>query len=235
MATASSSSTTRSLRVVKNWQSIVRADDAEQFATFKKRIEQFVDFRKELVRRASRDWLRRGPRMGRQRRQSRRPYPPSTRISKRCPRSMPSAASGSPEQGDVNRNLALLLTCLGGHGAGAGRHRGPHHRPLGRAAAFGHHHHHQAGRRGRRGCRGSAYRSRRRNRRAGARDPDLPGGDGPQPQPQFAGVAGLQGARRTGRHIEASVDEFRARSEPCSARSPTMRRRCATPRNPSPG
>jgi methyl-accepting chemotaxis protein len=38
--------------VVKNWESIVRADDAQQFATFKKRIEQFVEFRHELVRRA---------------------------------------------------------------------------------------------------------------------------------------------------------------------------------------
>src|SRR3984893_11998606 len=36
------------LDVVKHWESIVQADDAEQFATFKKRIEQFVDFRKEL-------------------------------------------------------------------------------------------------------------------------------------------------------------------------------------------
>jgi methyl-accepting chemotaxis protein len=38
--------------VVKGWQKIVRADDAEQFAAFVKRIEQFRDFRKELVRRA---------------------------------------------------------------------------------------------------------------------------------------------------------------------------------------
>jgi methyl-accepting chemotaxis protein len=51
------------LAMVKNWQQIVQADDAEQFATFKKRIEQFVDFRKELVRRgieigaaAGREW-----------------------------------------------------------------------------------------------------------------------------------------------------------------------------------
>src|SRR6201986_101801 len=40
------------LDVVKRWESIVQADDAEPFATFKKRIEQFVEFRKELVRRA---------------------------------------------------------------------------------------------------------------------------------------------------------------------------------------
>src|SRR5882762_1936980 len=38
----------RILEVVNNWQAMVQADDAEQFATFKKRIGQFVDFRKEL-------------------------------------------------------------------------------------------------------------------------------------------------------------------------------------------
>src|SRR3979411_385402 len=49
--------------VVKDWESIVQADDSEQFAVFKKRIEQFIDFRKELVRRgvetgsaAGREW-----------------------------------------------------------------------------------------------------------------------------------------------------------------------------------
>ena len=51
------------LGVVKNWQALVQADDSEQFAAFKKRIEQFVEFRKELVRRgveinaaAGREW-----------------------------------------------------------------------------------------------------------------------------------------------------------------------------------
>src|ERR1700744_5667486 len=43
----------RILDVVQKWEAIVQADDAEQFATFKKRIEQFVEFRKELVRRAN--------------------------------------------------------------------------------------------------------------------------------------------------------------------------------------
>src|SRR6202790_2004576 len=38
--------------VVKKWESIVQADDATQFAVFKKRIEQFIEFRRELVRRA---------------------------------------------------------------------------------------------------------------------------------------------------------------------------------------
>jgi len=36
--------------VVKDWQRVVRADDAEQFATFAKRIDQFQQFRRELVR-----------------------------------------------------------------------------------------------------------------------------------------------------------------------------------------
>src|SRR3569623_2757353 len=35
------------LDVVKRWETIVKADDAEQIAAFKKRIEQFVEFRKE--------------------------------------------------------------------------------------------------------------------------------------------------------------------------------------------
>ena len=41
------------LGIVDKWQAIVQADDAEQFATFKKRIMQFVEFRAELVRRAN--------------------------------------------------------------------------------------------------------------------------------------------------------------------------------------
>ena len=38
--------------VVAEWQKLVRADDAEQFAAFAKRVAQFREFRKELVRRA---------------------------------------------------------------------------------------------------------------------------------------------------------------------------------------
>ncbi|HXI07742.1 MAG: methyl-accepting chemotaxis protein [Bradyrhizobium sp.] len=43
----------RILEVVKNWEALVREDDAEQFANFKKRVQQFVEFRAELVRRAN--------------------------------------------------------------------------------------------------------------------------------------------------------------------------------------
>ncbi|WP_291845451.1 methyl-accepting chemotaxis protein [Bradyrhizobium sp.] len=53
----------RILEAVKNWEVLVQGDDAEQFAAFRKRIEQFVGFRKELVRRgveinaaAGREW-----------------------------------------------------------------------------------------------------------------------------------------------------------------------------------
>src|SRR6201993_4036265 len=44
---------TRILEVVKNWEELVQGDDAEQFAAFKKRVQQFVEFRAELVRRAN--------------------------------------------------------------------------------------------------------------------------------------------------------------------------------------
>jgi methyl-accepting chemotaxis protein len=40
------------LDVVKGWEALVQKDDADQFTTFKKRIDTFVEFRKELVRRA---------------------------------------------------------------------------------------------------------------------------------------------------------------------------------------
>jgi methyl-accepting chemotaxis protein len=39
------------MKVVSDWKTVVRTDDAAQFETFSKRIEQFVGFRKELVRR----------------------------------------------------------------------------------------------------------------------------------------------------------------------------------------
>jgi methyl-accepting chemotaxis protein len=49
--------------VVRAWSAVVRADDAQQFAAFRKRIDQFQEFRRELVRRgveigpaAGREW-----------------------------------------------------------------------------------------------------------------------------------------------------------------------------------
>ena len=101
------------LAVVKSWESIVRADDAEQFAVFKKRIEQFVEFRKELVRRgveispaAGREW--------------------GDNDANRAVRSALNQDLGElskvyaerskriARQGAVNRELAFVLTCLGG-------------------------------------------------------------------------------------------------------------------------
>ena len=101
------------LAVVKDWESIVQADDAEQFAVFKKRIEQFVEFRKELVRRgveinaaAGREWG-----------------------DNDANRAVRSALNKDLEvlskvyaergkqlamQGEVNRAMAFLLTGLGG-------------------------------------------------------------------------------------------------------------------------
>jgi HAMP domain-containing protein len=38
--------------VMERWKETVRADDVEQFTAFKRRIDQFIDFRKELARRA---------------------------------------------------------------------------------------------------------------------------------------------------------------------------------------
>jgi methyl-accepting chemotaxis protein len=101
------------LGVVKSWEAIVQADDAERFAVFKKRIEQFIEFRKELVRRgieinaaAGREW--------------------GDNDANRAVRSALNAdlealskvyAERGKEiahQGEVNRVMALVLTGLGG-------------------------------------------------------------------------------------------------------------------------
>src|SRR6266852_2603956 len=101
------------LAVVKDWQALVQADDAEHFAVFKKRIEQFVDFRKELVRlgvevspAAGREWgdndANRAVRsaLNKDLEALSRVYAERTkRIALR---------------GEANRQMAFLLTCLGG-------------------------------------------------------------------------------------------------------------------------
>ena len=101
------------LGVVRKWQEIVRSDDAEQFATFRKRIEQFVDFRKELVRRgieigpaAGREWgdndANRSVRMALNKDLEALAWVYSERAKKIA------------EQTTVNRELSFVLTCLGG-------------------------------------------------------------------------------------------------------------------------
>jgi methyl-accepting chemotaxis protein len=101
------------LDVVKSWQSIIKADDAEQFAAFKKRIEQFVEFRKELVRRgveispaAGREW---GDNDANRQARSALNADLGTLSKVYAERSRQLA-----QQGDVHRLLAFLLTGLGG-------------------------------------------------------------------------------------------------------------------------
>src|SRR5258708_7416395 len=103
----------RILSVVKNWEALVQADDAEQFAVFKKRIEQFVEFRKELVRRgievspaAGREW---GDNDANR----------EVRIALNKDLEALSRVYAEPgkrlaQQTDDSRLLAFILTCLGG-------------------------------------------------------------------------------------------------------------------------
>jgi methyl-accepting chemotaxis protein len=101
------------LDVVRKWEGIVQADDAAQFATFKKRIEQFVDFRKELVRRANEISPAAGREWG----------------DNDANRAVRSALNGDLEalskvyaergarisaETEFNRTLSFVLTCLGG-------------------------------------------------------------------------------------------------------------------------
>jgi methyl-accepting chemotaxis protein len=103
----------RILEVVKNWQALVQADDAEQFATFKKRIEQFVEFRKELVRRgveinaaAGREWGDNDA--------NREVRSALNKDLEALSRVYAERSKRLVQQGDANHMLAFVLTCLGG-------------------------------------------------------------------------------------------------------------------------
>src|SRR3954470_14643187 len=103
----------RILDVVKNWQSLVQADDAQQFATFKKRIEQFVDFRKELVRRgveingaAGREWGDNDA--------NREVRSALNKDLEALSRVYAERSKKLAQQTDTNHTLAFVLTCLGG-------------------------------------------------------------------------------------------------------------------------
>jgi len=101
------------LDVVKRWQGIVQADDAEQFATFKKRIEQFVEFRTELVRRANEI----SPAAGREWGDNDANRTVRSALNKDLEAlSKVYAERGKriAEQTDVSRMLSFVLTCLGG-------------------------------------------------------------------------------------------------------------------------
>src|SRR5882762_656737 len=101
------------LAVVKDWESIVQADDAQQFAVFKKRIEQFIDFRRELVRRgvetgsaAGREWGDNDANRAVRSALNKDLEALSTVYAER--------GKQIARQGETNRQLSFLLTCLGG-------------------------------------------------------------------------------------------------------------------------
>jgi len=103
----------RILAVVKNWEAIVQADDAEQFATFKKRIEQFVDFRKELVRRgveisaaAGREWGDNDA--------NREVRSALNKDLEALSKVYAERSKKLARQTDTNHTMAFVLTCLGG-------------------------------------------------------------------------------------------------------------------------
>jgi methyl-accepting chemotaxis protein len=101
------------LDVVEKWQTIVQADDAEQFATFKKRIEQFVDFRKELVRRA----MEINPAAGREWGDNDANRAVRSALNKdleALSKVYAERGKGISQQTEINRRLSLVLTCLGG-------------------------------------------------------------------------------------------------------------------------
>jgi methyl-accepting chemotaxis protein len=103
----------RILAVIKNWEAIVQADDAEQFATFKKRIEQFVDFRKELVRRgieisaaAGREWGDNDA--------NREVRSALNKDLEALSKVYAERSKKLAQQTDTNHTMAFVLTCLGG-------------------------------------------------------------------------------------------------------------------------
>jgi methyl-accepting chemotaxis protein len=102
----------RILAVVKNWETIVQVDDAQQFATFKKRIEQFVDFRKELVRRgveisaaAGREWGDNDA--------NREVRSALNKDLEALSKVYAERSKKLAQQTDTNHTMAFVLTCLG--------------------------------------------------------------------------------------------------------------------------
>jgi methyl-accepting chemotaxis protein len=99
--------------VVTKWEGIVQADDAEQFATFKKRIAQFVEFRKELVRRGEEI----SPAAGREWGDNDANRSVRTALNKdleALSRVYAERGNRISQQTDVNHLLSFVLTCLGG-------------------------------------------------------------------------------------------------------------------------
>lgn len=102
----------RILGVVRNWETLVQADDAAQFAVFKTRIEQFIAFRKELVRRG----IEIGAAAGREWGDNDANRDVRTALNKDLEALSKVYAERSKklaQQTDTNRTLALVLTGLG--------------------------------------------------------------------------------------------------------------------------
>ena len=103
----------RILDVVRNWATLVQTDDAEQFATFRKRIEQFVEFRTELVRRgveinaaAGREWGDNDA--------NREVRAALNKDLEALSRVYNERSKKLAQQTDANHAMAIVLTCLGG-------------------------------------------------------------------------------------------------------------------------
>jgi methyl-accepting chemotaxis protein len=100
------------LAVVNKWQAIVQADDATQFATFRKRIEQFVEFRQELVRRA----VEINPAAGREWGDNEANRSVRSALNKdldALSKVYAERATRIAEQTETTRELSFVLTCLG--------------------------------------------------------------------------------------------------------------------------
>ena len=99
--------------IVRKWESIVRKDDAQQFSVFKKRIEQFVEFRKELVRRAVEIGHDAGREWGDN--DANRSVRTALNADLEALSSVYAERSRRiAEETELNHQLAFLLTCLGG-------------------------------------------------------------------------------------------------------------------------
>src|SRR5437764_10698326 len=101
------------LDVVKRWETIVKTDDSEQFGTFKKRIEQFVEFRKELVRRANEI----SPAAGREWGDNEANRAVRSALNKdleALSKVYAERAKQIAQQAETNHILSLVFTCLGG-------------------------------------------------------------------------------------------------------------------------
>jgi methyl-accepting chemotaxis protein len=101
------------LEVVKNWQSIVQEDDRSQFASFKERIEKFVEFRKELVRRAIEVSHEAGREWG-DNDANRKVRTDLNKDLEALSKVYAERSKKIAEDTALNRQLAFLLTCLGG-------------------------------------------------------------------------------------------------------------------------